>query len=195
MEQQIQDLVSSIRKEGIEEASRQSAEIVAKAEAEAERILADAKKKADKLIEDAKNECDLREQSSKAALSQAARDVSLALKKSIEDQFGRILASQVASAMDKTLLAKLVEDAVKAGLKDVSIEVSGADAQAVVSSCSAALAAEIRNGLVIKAGPSSAAGLKITANDGSGYFDLSAEETAALLKPYLSSALREYLGL
>ena len=194
MEQQIQDLVSSIRKEGIEEANKQSAEIVAKASSEAEKILTDAKKKAEKLVEDAKNECDLREQSSKAALAQAARDVSLELKKSIEEQFSRILSTSVSSAMDKSLLSRLVEDVVKAELKNVTIEVSGSDANAVVAACTSTLAKELKNGLAIKVG-SSSTGLKISSNDGSGYFDLSAEETAELLKPYLSSALKAYIGL
>ena len=39
MEQQIQDLVASIKKEGIEEAKKQSAEILASAKAEAEEII------------------------------------------------------------------------------------------------------------------------------------------------------------
>lgn len=193
MEQQIQDLVSSIRKEGIEEASRESAAILAKANAEAERILADAKKKAAKMIEDAKSECDLVSQSSKAAISQAARDVSLSLKKSIDDQITRILSNQVASTLDKTTLAALIKEVVKAEGADVTAEISTVDADKVVEGLKADLAAELKAGLVLKAGSSSASGLKVASSDGSGYFDLSADELALLLKPYLSPALKSII--
>ena len=49
MEQQIQDLVDSIRKEGLEEAEKQRNEIIQKAKAEADRIIKEAKDNAAKM--------------------------------------------------------------------------------------------------------------------------------------------------
>ncbi len=190
MEQQIQDLVSSIKKEGIDEANRQSADIIAKANAEAEKIIADAKKESARLIEEAKNECALRDESGRATLQQAARDVALSLKKSIEAQISKLLSSNVSAAMDKELIAKLIKEVVASSLNDVTIEISAKDADALVASLKAQLASDLKGGLVLKTG-ASGSGLVIRSNDGSGYVDLSAEEIAGLMKPYLSDSLKE----
>ncbi len=194
MEQQIQDLVASIRKEGIDEARKQADDIIAKAKAEAGKILEDARKQSAKLIADAESECALRDQSARAALSQAARDVSLSLKKKIEEQFGRILAADVARSMDSALLAGLVTKAVEAEVKDSVFEVSPSDADAVAAAVKGQLAKELQNGLVIRANSSVESGIRITSRDGSGYVDLSAEEVAGLLRPALSPALKEIIG-
>lgn len=194
MEQQIQDLVASIRKEGIDEARKQADDIIAKAKAEAGKILEDARKQSAKLIADTESECALRDQSARAALSQAARDVSLSLKKKIEEQFGRILAADVARSMDSALLAGLVTKAVEAEVKDSVFEVSPSDADAVAAAVKGQLAKELQNGLVIRANSSVESGIRITSRDGSGYVDLSAEEVAGLLRPALSPALKEIIG-
>ncbi|MCR5732951.1 MAG: V-type ATP synthase subunit E [Sphaerochaetaceae bacterium] len=194
MEQQIQDLVASIRKEGIDEAKKQADELLAQAKKEAGKILEDAKKQSAKIIADAESECALRDQSARAALSQAARDVSLTLKKKIEEQFERILSADVAKAMDASLLAKLVEKAVEADLKDNVFEVSKADADAVAAAVKSQLSSELVKGLVIKANSAVESGIRISSKDGSGYVDLSAEEVASMMKPSLSPALREIIG-
>ncbi len=194
MEQQIQDLVASIRKEGIDEANRQAEEILAKAKAEAAKILEDARKQSAKLIADAESECALRDQSARAALSQAARDVSLSLKKKIEEQFSRILSADVARSMDASLLADLISKAVEAEMKDSVFEVSEKDAAAVTAAVKGQLAKELQNGLVIRANNSVESGIRISSKDGSGYVDLSAEEVAGLLRPALSPALKEIIG-
>ena len=53
MELQIQDLVSSIKQDGIDSANREAAAIVAQAKAQAESIISQAKADADKLLQDA----------------------------------------------------------------------------------------------------------------------------------------------
>ena len=53
MELQIQDLVSSIKKDGIDSANQQAAAILADARKQADAIVAEAKSQADKLREDA----------------------------------------------------------------------------------------------------------------------------------------------
>lgn len=194
MEQQIQDLVASIRKEGIDEAKKQADELLDKAKKEASKILEDAKKQSAKIIADAESECALRDQSAKAALSQAARDVALTLKKKIEEEFDRILASDIAKAMDSSLLAKLIEAAVKADLKDSVFEVSDSDAKAVAQAVKSELSSELNKGLVIKANSAIESGIRISSKDGSGYVDISAEEVASMMKPSLSPALREIIG-
>ena len=144
MEQQIQDLVDSIRKEGIEEARREKEAILADARAEADRILSSAREKADAMVEEATKECALRQQSAKASLAQAARDVSLALKNTINKELGAILGDSIASALDKDLISRIVSSAVDAGLKDADIVVSAPDAEALVKVLRSSLADKLK---------------------------------------------------
>lgn len=189
MEQQIQDLVDSIRKEGIEEARREKEAILADARAEADRILSSAREKADAMVADATKECALRQQSAKASLAQAARDVSLALKNTINKELGAILGDSIASALDKDLISRIVSSAVDAGLKDADIVVSAPDAEALVKALRSSLADKLKNGLALKVG-SGRTGLVIQSRDGSGYIDLSADEMAELIRPFLSDAVK-----
>lgn len=189
MEQQIQDLVDSIRKEGIEEARREKEAILADARAEADRILSSAREKADAMVADATKECALRQQSAKASLAQAARDVSLALKNTINKELGAILGDSIASALDKDLISRIVSSVVDAGLKDADIIVSAPDAEALVKALRSSLADKLKNGLALKVG-SGRTGLVIQSRDGSGYIDLSADEMAELIRPFLSDAVK-----
>ena len=69
MAQQIQDLVDSIQKEGIEKANKQAELIIAEANKKADDIIKSAKKEADKVLSDADKEIALRDQSAKASLT------------------------------------------------------------------------------------------------------------------------------
>lgn len=193
MEQQIQDLVASIRKEGIEEAKRQSAEILEKARAEADEIIRKAKEQSDELVNSAKAKCALEEESARAKIVQAGRDVSLSLKKSIEALFSSILTDDVAKAMDEGLLASLVTEVVSADLKGTVIEVPEGKKNDIVAAIKGEAAAALRKGAVLRENRGVLSGIRLTSNDGSGYVDLSAEECALLLKPYLSDKLRELI--
>ena len=193
MEQQIQDLVASIRKEGIEEAKRQSAEILEKARAEADEIVRKAKEQSDALISEAKAACALEEESAKAKIVQASRDVSLSLKKSIEALFARILTDEVSKAMDQGLLSDLVAEAVRADLKGTSIEVPEGKKAEVVAALRGEAADALKKKDNVKETRGVHSGLRLTSDDGSGYVDLSAEECALLIKPYLSDKLRELI--
>lgn len=78
MELQIQDLVSSIKKDGIESANREAAQILAEAKAQAEKIVADARSEADKLRADAQAEIGVFKASAQLSAEQAKRDAVLA---------------------------------------------------------------------------------------------------------------------
>ena len=71
MELQIQDLVSSIKKDGIDSANQQAAAILADARKQADAIVAEAKSQADKLRDDAKAEIDVFKTSAQLSAQQA----------------------------------------------------------------------------------------------------------------------------
>ena len=193
MEQQIQDLVASIKKEGIEEAKKQSAEILASAKAEAEEIIKKAKAEGDKIIQDAKNSAKLEAESAKAQIVQAGRDVTLSLKQSVEALFNKILVEDCKKAMDASLLAQLITQAVNADLNGVTAEIPEGLKDDVVKALSSEVAKLVKQKDFLKESKGVLSGIKLSSNDGSGYIDMSASECALLVKPYLSERLRELI--
>ena len=194
MEQQIQDLVASIKKEGIEEAKKQSAEILASAKAEADEIIKKAKAESEKIIQDAKNSAKLEAESAKAQIVQAGRDVTLSLKQNVESLFNKILTDDCKKAMDASLLAQLITQAVNADLNGVTAEIPEGLKDDVVKALSSEVAKLVKQKDFLKESKGVLSGIKLSSNDGSGYIDMSASECALLVKPYLSERLRELIG-
>ena len=180
MELQIQDLVSSIKKDGIDSANQQAAAILADARKQADAIVAEAKSQADKLRDDAKAEIDVFKTSAQLSAQQAKRDAVLAFRQEIQKEFEKILAADVGKALDQQTLARLIQAAVQG--EDVSgyaVEVGQ-----VTDGIRQQLAQELKNGLEIRPSKKVGAGFRLAAKDGSGYFDCSDEEIAQMLMPF-----------
>jgi V/A-type H+-transporting ATPase subunit E len=180
MELQIQDLVTSIRKEGIDAAHAEADKIIAEAKKKAEEIVAQANAEAKSKKDTTEREIGILKESALVSAEQAKRDAVLAFKDEIQGEFEKILASDVKKAMSEDMLAKLIKAAVKG--EDVSqyaVEVAG-----VNDALKAKLADEIKKGLEIRPTKNVQAGFRLAAKDGSGYFDCSDEEIMQMLMPY-----------
>lgn len=194
MELQIQDLVASIKRDGIEEAEKKASEIISEANRKAEDIIAAAKKEAGKLVEEAKKDISVRDQSARASLQQAARDVQLSLKKSLQEQMDRLLVAKISHSFDSNALVELIVNVIASNVADPSktvVELNQKAFKSLATDLKAALAVEIKAGLEIKPVPGVDSGFRIADKDGSGFYDFSAEETAAMMAPFLSPAIQE----
>ncbi len=190
MEQQIQDLVASIRKEGIEKANADAARIISEANEKAKAIVDEAKKESEKMILDAKAQIDTDRASSEASIKQSARNVSLSLQKNIEDTYSAILQKECADAMHGDALISILKTVIPAELSGKVVELSAKDISELAEKLSSEFALEIKTGLEFKPSSSVSSGFRITEKDGSGYIDLSGESVAALIFPYLSPSLK-----
>lgn len=193
MAQQIQDLVASIRKDGIEVAQKEAAQIIADAKAQADEIVSQGRKRASQLIEDAQKEIDVRDQSARASLQQASRDVQLSLKKAIQKQLDNLLVEKLEEAFSSKDMLSLVTSVVSQ-LSDGAnseVQLSEKDFKRLASSLKSELSEKIKGGLEIKAVEKVQNGFRIAEKDGSGFYDFSAEETANLMAPFLSSAIAD----
>ena len=173
MELQIQDLVSSIKKDGIDSANQQAAAILADARKQADAIIADAKSQADKLRDDAKNSAQLSAQ-------QAKRDAVLAFRQEVQQEFEKILAADVGKALDQQTLAKLIQ----AALQGEDVSGYAVEVGQVTDGIRQQLAQELKNGLELRPSKKVGAGFRLAAKDGSGYFDCSDQEIAEMLMPF-----------
>ena len=98
MELQIQELVSSIQKEGIEVAKAETDRIIAEANEKAAAIIAQAKSEAERIEAKSKKEIDLMKDSAKVGAEHAQRDAMLSFKEAVQAKFENLLEADVAKA-------------------------------------------------------------------------------------------------
>ena len=189
MELQIQDLVSSIKKDGIDSANQQAAAILADARKQADAIIADAKSQADKLRDDVQEtlayfkeqaEIEVFKNSAQLSAQQAKRDAVLAFRQEVQQEFEKILAADVGKALDQQTLAKLIQ----AALQGEDVSGYAVEVGQVTDGIRQQLAQELKNGLELRPSKKVGAGFRLAAKDGSGYFDCSDQEIAEMLMPF-----------
>lgn len=184
MELQIQDLVQSIKKDGIERANQEADAILAQARQQAEAILSDARSEAAKTLERARAEVEVYQNSARLDAQQARRDAVLAFRKEVQAEFEALLAADVRKTLNETALAALIQAALAGeNPADYTAEVSE-----VTQTLNSQLAEAIRNGLELRPSKKVQAGFRLAAKDGSGYFDCSDEEISRMLTPFFRDA-------
>lgn len=196
MELQIQDLVDSIKKDGIAEAEKERKVIISEATKKADEIVKDAQQQAKKLVDAAKKEVTVMEKSATAAIQQAGRDVILYLKKSITNHVLHLLDTNVTSSLTGKDLVSLIVSIVQSGLVDQKtsiVEVNAKELKKIDETLRAQLADELKNGLEITPVDSVHVGFKLSSKDGSFFYDFSDDEITQLLLPFLSSSIAEMI--
>jgi V/A-type H+-transporting ATPase subunit E len=191
---QIQDLVASIRKDGVEAGKQDAEKIIADAKQQAERIIQQARKDADAAVAQAQRDIEVRDKSARASLQQAGRDVELSLKKAITAELDGILQAKVTKLFDGKELADLIASVVKSGMVDgktSEIQVNKKQYAALAQSLKAELGDAMHAGLVIRPVDNVDTGFRVADKDGSGFYDFSAEEIASLMRPFLGEELSE----
>lgn len=182
MELQIQDLVSTIKKEGIEAAQAQADDILAKARAEAETIVAAAKNEAEATRTKAREEIELLRQSARQNAEHAQRDAVLSFRKEVQGEFEKLLRADIGKAVQGETLAKLI----RAALTGEEPGEYAAEVAEVTQALQSELAQEVKSGLTLRVSPAVRSGFRLASKDGSGYFDCSDEEIAGMLAPFFS---------
>ncbi|MBO4234945.1 MAG: hypothetical protein J5928_00695 [Firmicutes bacterium] len=180
MELQIQDLVSSIRKEGLEAANAEAESIIAEAKKKAESIVSGAKAEAQQFKDAAEKEIAILKESAEVGAEQAKRDAVLAFKSEIQGEFEKLLSANVRKELSGEGLGKLIRAAIAGeNVADYAAEVSE-----VSDVLKKELAEEIKNGLEIRPTKGVQQGFRLAAKDGSGYFDCSDDGIMEMLMPY-----------
>ena len=180
MELQIQDLVSSIRKEGIDAAQAEAAVIIDEAKKKAESIVAQATAEAKSKKETTEREIGILKESALVSAEQAKRDAVLSFKEEVQAEFKKLLSVDIKKALSTDTLVKLIQAAISGeDLSGLSVEVAE-----VTDALKAKLAKEIKEGLEIRPTKNVQAGFRLAAKDGSGYFDCSDDGIMEMLMPY-----------
>ena len=198
MEIQLQDLLDQIKKDGVAAAQAEAASILADAKAEAEKIVADAKQQADKLIASAKAENQRMVASSEDAIRQAGRNLLISFRESVSRELTAITGEAVTAVYSSEALAQLVIQAVESWAKDpntddIAVILTSNDLQKLEQTILAGLKEKMLQGVTLKANDNFDGGFRIAVNNGSAYYDYSAEAVVDMLSNYLSPKVTQLL--
>lgn len=198
MEVQLGELIEQIKKDGVVAAETEAKGIVDAAKAEAEKIVADAQARADKLLAEAKAENERMTKSSEDAIRQAGRNLLISFRESVTRELKAIVSENVTAVYSSEALAELIIRIVecwanKPDAEEIAVILNTADLNKLEESLLAALKEKMVKGVTLKANDNFDGGFRIAVNNGSAYYDYSAEAVVDMLSNYLSPKVTELL--
>lgn len=198
MEVQLQELIEQIKKDGVTAAEAEAKTIVDAAKADAEKIIADAQAQADKLLAGAKAENERMTRSSEDAIRQAGRNLLISFRESVTRELRSIIGENITAVYSSDALAGLIINIVecwanKPDAEDVAVILNSEDLKKLEETLLAALKEKLLTGVTLKANDNFDGGFRIAVNNGSAYYDYSAEAVVDMLSNYLSPKVTELL--
>ncbi|MBR2987265.1 MAG: V-type ATP synthase subunit E [Clostridia bacterium] len=198
MEIQLKELIDQIKKDGVEAAESEAQAIVKAANDEAEQIILRAKAEAERILQEAKKENERMTKSSEDAIRQAGRNLLISFRESVTRELKAIVGENVTAAYESgafaELIIRIVESfAKKPDAEDIAVILNSQDLSKLEETVLAALKEKISTGITLKASDHFDGGFRIAVNNGSAYYDYSAEAVVDMLSNYLSPKVTELL--
>jgi V/A-type H+-transporting ATPase subunit E len=198
MEIQLQELIEQIKKDGVATAEAEAKAIVDAAKADAEKLIADAKVQADKIISDAKAETERMTKSSDDAIRQAGRNLLISFRESVSRELKAIVGENVSAVYSSEALAQIITGIVVSlannpDSEDIAVILNTEQLNKLEETLLAALKEKMLQGVTLKANDNFDGGFRIAVNNGSAYYDYSAEAVVDMLSNYLSPKVTELL--
>ena len=198
MEVQLQELIEQIKKDGVAVAETEAKDIVDAAKADAEKIIAEAQLQAEKIMAEAKAETEKMTKSSEDAIRQAGRNLLISFRESVTRELKTIISENVNTIYSSDELAELIINIIecwanKPDAEDITVIMNSQDINRFEDNILAALKEKMLNGITLKANDNFDGGFRIAVNNGSVYYDYSAEAVVDMLSNYLSPKVTELL--
>ena len=198
MEIQLQELIDQIKKDGVEAAETEAESILNSAKAEADKIIADAQTEANKILINAKNENGRIVKSSEDAIRQAGRNLLISFRESVSRELKAIIGENVTATYSSENLTQLILNIVErwASLpdaEDITVILNSDELKSLEDNLISCLKNKMLKGVTLKANDNFDGGFRIAVNNGSAYYDYSAEAVTDMLSNYLSPKVAELL--
>jgi len=198
MEVQLDNLIEKIKKDGVEEAKKNSQEIVDAARKQAQEIVDESKKQAEAIVKAAQIQAEQFQKNSRIALNQAARDTVLAVRQQLKGIFDKLLKRRVAEALSADFLRELLVKVIdKWSLdKDAAWEVlvNETDKDKLQQCLLGELKHAVKESIVIKINNNISKGFRIGIQGDDAYYDFSEESIVESLKELISPGIAHLLG-
>ena len=202
MSEDIKNLIEKIQQEGIQVAEEKAQEIEAEAKKQAKEIIEKAQREAEALLARAKEQNVRMEESTRASLQQAGRDMLLSLKKEINAMLEKLIISRVGEALSTEEVVKIITALVKdyKGQEkgQVIISLKKEDLEKLEKGFSAELKEQVKKGIILKPAEEITGGLIISFDNGKSHFDFTdqalAEYIGTYLKPKLNGIFKESIA-
>lgn len=196
MDVQLKELIERIKSEGIENAENEADRIIKESQEAAKKIVADAESEADKIRKKAEEDAARREETGRASLKQAGRDVILSVEKRLQELFDKIIYQETSQVLKGNILEEAVMQVVKnwnSDVTDLKVLIAEDELEKIEENLRKKLSVKLSEGVEIKPLPKADAGFQISMKDGSAYYNFTAEGIAELLSQFLNPRLAEAL--
>lgn len=198
MEVQLQELIEQIKKDGVATAEAEAKAIIESAKSDAEKIIADAQAQSDKILFGAKTETERMTKSSEDAIRQAGRNLLISFRESVSRELKSIVGENVTAVYSSDSFAELIINIVenwanKPDAEDLAVILNTQDLNRLEETLLAALKEKMLTGITLKANDNFDGGFRIAVNNGSAYYDYSADAVVDMLSNYLSPKVTELL--
>ncbi len=199
MAEELQPLLDQIRKEGVEKAETEAAEILAQAKEKAAQTVRDAEAKAKELVAKAETDAEVFTERSIATIEQAARDVLITVGQGIENIISEIVAESTTDALNTEVLEQMLVNmaqscAEKQGETRIEMLVSEADQKELVKFFAAKYSDKMGHGIELHVDSEILKGFKVSFADDHAYLDFTQEAIAEALTTFLRPKLAEIVG-
>lgn len=197
MEMDLNGLIEKIKKDGVSEAQKKSADIIGEAQKKAQKIIAHANKENKNIVLEAENETNKLKRLAEESIKQSIRDAALALKQKITELCDTILKKQITQQLSpeliKELITKLIENFKKDKSFNIEILLKKDDKEKIEEAVLSTLNVEMKKGVTFKISPSISAGFRIGEKDKNYYYDFTDEALMEALRLYLNPRVTKIL--
>ncbi|MBC8207388.1 MAG: ATPase [Kiritimatiellales bacterium] len=199
MAEELQPLLDQIRKEGIEKAETEAAEILSKAKEKAAQMVREAEAKAKELLAKAETDSEVFTRRSIATLEQSARDVLITVGQGIENILSEIVTASVDEVLGIEVLEKMMVSMAKScadqhGETRIELLVSEADQDELVKFFASKYSDKMVEGLELHVDNEILKGFKVSFADDHVYLDFTQEAIAEALSAFLRPKLADIVG-
>jgi V/A-type H+-transporting ATPase subunit E len=129
----LDQLIAKLKKEAVEAAEKEQAEILAAARRQAEQIVTAAEEKSERLISEAEEQAQDILSKGKAALQQAGRDLSLSVRNDLLQMLAAVLKTEVEMEFTPDLIKRSVEKMIDQIGSEVEVRLPADHYEAVAS--------------------------------------------------------------
>lgn len=197
MAEDIRDLIDKIQSEGIEAAEEKAREIESLAQQRANEIISSAQLQADRMLSDAQERIHREEESQRALLAQAGRDLLLSIRNEINAMLRSLIISDTRKALTPDALSGLLSEMIlRSGRSEsgtIEISMRKEDLEFFEHHYLHTLSEAIKKTIVLKSSDEISGGFIISYDSGKSWFDFSDESLADYIGEHLKPKLKGIL--